>query len=271
MNGTRGILRNYLRRIVFARSDSVVTTYRVRLPSVLAEAQFQATIEMVWPPGAIIDQHQQAVAERRLMDVARSTASSYSVLDPDETRTAVNLALGDREQTGADLGLVAVSAMIDVGSDDRRMAEEHEGLRRQTALAREARMEEVERMRVLADQILATPTVARLWWLEGNPAKLEDLVAKSEKGIFEKVAEFLGVPAESSAVDPIAELVRLFLKGLDVRFREQLISQLRFVFTSYERSDLARMLDGYQHPCANPGYDASLADVDGYAPGSGLT
>lgn len=123
---------------------------------------------------------------------------------------------------------------------------------------------------MLAEQILVTPTVARLWWLEGNPGKLEDLVAKSEKGIFEKVAEFFGVPAENPAADPIAELIRLFLQGLDARFREQLISQLRFVFTSYERGDLARMLDGYQHPRASPGQDASLADVDGYAPRSGL-
>jgi hypothetical protein len=106
--------------------------------------------------------------------------------------------------------------------------------------------------------------------LEGNPGKLEDLVAKSEKGIFEKVAEFFGVPAENPAADPIAELVRLFLQGLDARFREQLISQLRFVFTSYERGDLARMLDSYQHPCASPGHDASLADVDGHASGSGF-
>lgn len=146
MNGTRRVLRTYLRRILFARSDPVVTTFRFRLPSVLAEAQFQATIAMVWPPGVSVDQHQQAVAERRLLDVARSTASSYSVLDPDETRTAVNVALADREPRGADLGLVAASVTIEVGQDDRRLAEEREGLRRQTALAREARLEEVERV-----------------------------------------------------------------------------------------------------------------------------
>ena len=236
----------------------------------LAEAQFQATIAMVWPPGIVIDQRQQAIAERQLLDVARSIASKYFVLDPDETRAAVNLALEDRGLRDADLELMVASAKIEVGPDDQRMAEEREGLRRQTALAREARLEEVERLRVLADQILATPTVARLWWLEGKPGKLEDLVAKGKDGMFEQVAELFGVPAERPAADPIAELIRLFLQGLDARFREQLISQLRFVFTSYERSDLAGGLDGYQHPRACPGHDARPVDTDGHAPRPGL-
>ncbi len=53
---------------------------------------------------------------------------------------------------------------------------------------------------------------------------------------------------EGLASRPIAELVKLFLKDLDARFREQLISQLRLVFTSYERGDLADSLSGYEHP-----------------------
>jgi len=270
MNGAVGRLRNYLRRLLSSRSDPVMTTFRVRLPSALAEAQFEATITMMWPPGIVIDQRQQAIAERQLLEVARSIARNYSVLDPDETRAAVNLALEDRGLRDADLELVMASAKIEVGPDDRRIAEEREGLRRQTALVREARLEEVEQLRVLADQILATPTVARLWWLEGKPGKLEDLVAKSKEGMFEKVAELFGVPTERPAADPIAELIRLFLQGLDARFREQLISQLRFVFTSYECSDLAERLDDYQHPRACPAHDASPADIDGHAPHPGL-
>jgi len=270
MRGSAGGLWNYLQRILSPPSDPVMTTFRVRLPSALAESQFQATITMMWPPGIEIDQRQQAIAERQLLDVARSIACKYSVLDPDEARAAVDLALGDCCRRDADLALAVASTKIEVGQDDRRMAEEREGLRRQTALAREARLEEVERLRVLADQILATPTVARLWWLEGKPGKLEDLVTKGKEGMFEKVAELFGVPAERPAADPIAELIRLFLQGLDARLREQLISQLRFVFISYERSDLAGRLDGYQHPRAYPGHDASAADVDGHAPGPDL-
>jgi hypothetical protein len=270
MNGTAGGLRNYLRSILSPPSDPVMTRYRVRLPSALAEAQFQATIALMWPQGITIDERQQAIAERQLLDVARSTALQYSVLDLDEARAAVILALRDHDLRDLDTQPVVASANIEVGLDDMRMAEERQALRRQTALAREARLEEVEQLRVLADQVLATPTVARLWWLEGKPGKLEDLVAKGKDGMFEKVAELFGTPVEFQAADPIAELIRLFLQGLDTRLREQLISQLRWVFDSYERPDLAGRLDVYQHPRAGSRNDASPADFDRHAPASGL-
>jgi len=45
---------------------------------------------------------------------------------------------------------------------------------------------------------------------------------------------------------PIAELIRLFLQGLDDRFRAQLIDQLCLVFSAYERDDLAARLDAHQ-------------------------
>jgi hypothetical protein len=48
------------------------------------------------------------------------------------------------------------------------------------------------------------------------------------------------------AADPIAELIRLFLQGLDGRFRERLIDQLRLTFSAYERDDVAAGLDAYQ-------------------------
>ena len=248
MSGISGWLQNDLRRFLSPRSGPAMTTFRVRLPSVLAEAQFKATIMMMWQPGVASDEHQQAIVERRLISLARSVAREYSVLDPDETRVAVNLVLGNHCLGEASQELVAASAQIEVGPDDLRIAEERESLRRHTALAREERLAEVERLRFLADQILATPTVARLWWLEGKPGRLEDLVAKGKDEMFEKISELFGMPADRPTADPIAELVKLFLKDLDARFREQLISQLRFVFTSYERGDLADSLSGYEHP-----------------------
>lgn len=271
MNGSRGGLRDYLVRFLSRRYDPVVTTFRARLASTLPEAQFQVTIRMTWPPGIAVDQRRQAVAERQLLEVVRSIASDYSVLDPDEARAAIDVALWDRRLRDADTELVVASARIEVGPDDRRFAEQQEGLRRETALARESRAEEVERLRVLADQILATPTLARLWWLEGKPGKLEDLVAKGKDGMFEKVAEIFGASTEHPPADPIADLIGLFLQGLDTRLREQLISQLHWVFNSYERPDLAGRLDGYQHPRAHLGDGISHAQVDGHAPDPGLS
>jgi hypothetical protein len=270
MNGAAGGLWNYLRRILSSRSDPVVTTFRVRLSSELAEAQFQATITMMWLPGSVPDQRQRAIAERRVLDTVRPVALRHSVLDPDETRAAVDLELWDRGRADADNQSVVTRVDILVDPDDRRLAEEREALWRQTALAREARLAEVERSRALADEILATPTLARLWWLQGKPDKLQELVAKGEEGMFEKVAELFGKPAEIQPTDPIAELIRLFLQGLDARLREQLISQLRFVFADHERPDLVARLDDYQHPRAGPGHGVSPAGADGYAPARGL-
>lgn len=125
-----------------------------------------------------------------------------------------------------------------VSPDDWSLAEKQEALRRETALARA----EAENLRVL----LAEPTMARLWWLENSPGKLEKLVGQEMDGIFEKVVALFGESAGRPAADPIAELIRLFLQGLDGRFRERLIDQLRVVFSAYERDDLAARLDAYQ-------------------------
>jgi hypothetical protein len=266
MNGAARGLWSYLRRILSSRSDPVVTTFRARLPSQLEEARFQVTITMMWLSGIVPDQRQQAIAERRVLDAARPVALRYSVLDPDETRAAVDLELWDRGLADTDSQPVVTSVDVHVDSDDRRLAEEREALRRQTALARKACLADVERSRMLADEVLATPMLAQLWWLEGKPGKLQDLVAMGEKGMFEKVAELFGKSAEIQPADPIAELIRLFLQGLDARLREQLISQLRFVFADHERPDLVARLDDYQHPRAGPGEGVSPAATDGYDP-----
>jgi hypothetical protein len=262
--------RNFVLRFLFRRSDFVVTTFRVRLPSALAEAQFKATIRITWSPGAVVDERRLAIAEGQFLGAARSAASGYSVLDPDEARAAIDLALWDRRLRDGDTELAGAGAEIEVDADDRRMAEHYGDLRRQTALARAARLEEVDRLRLLADEVLSTPTLARLWWLEGKPGKLEDLVIKGKDEMFEKVAELFGAPDERTTTDPIADLIRLFLQDLDPRFREQLISQLQLVFTSYERGDLAGRLDSYQHARTYPGVDVSIGDVDRHASSPGL-
>jgi Cyclic nucleotide-binding domain len=108
-------------------------------------------------------------------------------------------------------------------------------IRREAALA----LAKTENLRVL----LADPTTARLWWLENSPGKLDNLVTQKMDDIFEKVADLFGEPACRPAADPIAELIRVFLRDLDGRCRERLIDQLRHVFTAYERGDLADALD----------------------------
>jgi hypothetical protein len=230
-------LRYRLRRILSQRLDPVPAKFRARLPSEIPEAQVQAVIEAIWPPGTNADQSMRSLAYR-LLDVAQPVANKCSVLDPDKAWAAIEQALlndsGLRES-----GLITLKVTdVRVGPDDRSLAEKQEALHRETAFTQA----KAENMRVL----LADPTTARLWWLENNPGKLEKLAEQKMDDIFEKVATLFGESAGRLAPDPIAELIRLFLQGLDGRCRERLINQLHLVFSAYERHDLAAGLGAYQ-------------------------
>jgi hypothetical protein len=262
-------LRRFLQRVLTRRADTTVTAFRVRLRSKVPEAHFQVLIQMEWPPGRQVDQVQCSLAEQHLLRTAQAVAENYSVLDPDEARGAIDLQLfWNLRSEGAGIHPAAARVIrIEVGPDDRHLAEAQEALRRQTALAQVERSEEAKRLRILGDDILTNPTLTRLWWLEGKPDKLKELVKPDTMKVFEDVAELFNAPAERVAADPISELIRIFLGDLDAQCREQLISQLQFVFRSYERHDLVGNLDTYQHPPApSSGEHGSTGDFDGRAP-----
>jgi hypothetical protein len=236
MNGTTGPLRSYVRQTLFHRFDPVVRTFETRLPSEIPEARFQLTIRAEWPPGTPTGQSLGSLAEP-LLKVIRPVAERYSVMDCDEAHAAIEQAI-----LGAaglwESGPSTLTVDVRVGEDDRSLAEQQEALHRETALIRDRRLQESERLRVL----LADPTTARLWWLENKPERLVQLQDQKMEGVFEKIAALFGESAGRSAADPIAELIRLFLQGLDSRFRERLVDQLGVVFHAYERNDLAASL-----------------------------
>ena len=109
---------------------------------------------------------------------------------------------------------------------------------------------------MLAVEVLSDPALAGLWWLDGQPEKLPELVKLSKNKVFEEAATLFSASPDHASVDPIPELVRLFLHGLGPSLRQQLIEQLHLVFISYERTDLARKLDPYlQMLNSNSGQD----------------
>ena len=237
MNGNSGPLRSYLRRVFPVRLDPAPAKFEARLSSEIPEARFQVVIETTWPPGTDADQSMRSLADR-LLDVAQTAAKECSVLDRDKAWAAMERTLlmeaGIRES-----GMIAIRVTdVWVGTDDLSLAEKQEALHRETAFARA----KAENLRVQ----LAEPTTARLWWLENSPGKLEKLVEQKMDGVFEKVTAVFGESPGRPADDPIAELIRLFLQGLDGRFRERLIDQLHVVFSSHERDDLAARLDASQ-------------------------
>jgi hypothetical protein len=234
-----------------------VTTFRVRLSSEVRDAHFQVTIQTIWPPTTHVDRALRSIVERHLLQVARSAAKNYSVLDPDEARMAIDLKLScDLRPEDVDICPAGANIIsLEVGPDDRHMAESQQAFHRMTALAQAERLEEVNRLRILGDTVLANPALARLWWLEGKPGKLKELVELDNKKVFQDVAELFSPQAERLAVDPIAELIRIFLQDLDSQCRELLIGQVRIVFHSYERDDLVDRLDSCRDPSATPSSD----------------
>lgn len=237
MNSTGVPLRSSLRRVFSQRPDPVLATFEARLPSEIPEAQFVAVIETTWPPGTKAGQNMRLLADR-LLEVAQAAAKGCSVLDRDKAWAVIERALLNAAGVW-ESALIALEVIdVRVGSDDQGLAEMREALRRQTALDRV----KAENLRVM----LAEPTTARLWWLENSPGKLEKLFGSEMDSVFEKAAALFGEPAGAAPADPIAELIRLFLQDLDSRSREQLIGQLRFVFSAYEREDLSNRLDACQ-------------------------
>jgi hypothetical protein len=243
--------------------DMTVTAFRARIASELPEAQFQVTIQTGWPQGGKVGQVPRSLAEQHLLRVAQMAASEYSVLDLDEARAEIDLQLfRNLSPEGSELPPVAAwVSRIDAGPDDQHLAEGHEALRRQTALAQFEQAEEVKRLRMLGDQVLADPTLASLWWLDGKPDRLEELIRADKKKVFENVADLFSAVGEGLAVNPIAQLIRVFLEDLDGSCRQQLIKQLTVVFRAYEHHDLADQLDSYWHPGdpPSPGLPSALS------------
>jgi hypothetical protein len=254
-------LRSFLRRVLSRGLGPAAATFEARLRSEIPEAQFQIVIETTWPPGVDSGRSMRSLADQ-LLHVARGVTEDRSVLDRHETWAAIERSLlSDAGVQGSGLLTLKVTNVM-VHPGDQNLAEQREALRRDTALTQE----KADKLQTL----LSNPTTARLWWLEDRPDKLEMLVNQKMEGVFEKIALLFGESASRPAVDPIAELIRLFLQDLDGRSREHLIDLLRRVFTSYERPELADRLDAYQQLRTYAGQDASRSDLDRNASGPAL-
>lgn len=218
------------------------TSFGARLPSSLPEAYFQATVHVTWPPrreglspGLI------AKAEQQLRGTLSLTVRQHSVLHVAEAETAVNLALNNSLRlTDAGIQVLAAEAALTAEPAGAELAEQYEALQRDTALATATQHAQVDRLRVLGDHILIDPTLARLWWLDGKPEKLPEMVKMNK--VFEDAATLLTARGESSRTNPIAELIQTFLHDLTPGHRELLLKQLQQIFLAYERADLADLI-----------------------------
>ncbi|MBA2897798.1 hypothetical protein [Nonomuraea soli] len=243
--------RGFLQRLLGVRaSHSNEYIYRARLPSKLEGACFDATIEV---HGQLDHQQpaQEAQVYRKLESHARSVSGKLSVLDLDRAAAEITIEL-NRESVVAmpDLHVlldrVRVRARVSASASAVATARSLQEAVQKTTLARMEYREQARRLGFLRDHFLASPAMARMWWVGEDPSRLADLAAKSTSGKadpFETAVRLLGEAADAGSVrNEVAAITETFIRGLTPEARKYLISQLAQVFTNYERPELAERL-----------------------------
>ncbi|MGW0811346.1 hypothetical protein [Nonomuraea sp. NPDC002799] len=241
--------RGFLPRLLGARaSHSNEYIYRTRLPSELDGACFDATIEV---HGQL--DHQQPAKEaqvyRKLESHARVVSGKLSVLDLDRAAAEITIEL-NRESVVAmpdlHVRLDRVRARVSAGASAVETARSLQEAVQKTTLARMEYREQARRLGLLRDHFLASPAMARMWWVGEDPSRLADLAAMSTSGKadpFETAVSLLGEAADAgSARNEVAAIIETFVRGLTPEAGKYLISQLAQVFTNYERPELAERL-----------------------------
>jgi hypothetical protein len=219
--------------------------FRFRCQSRTSELPFLAEVEAGWRPtsaqwpDAVVRSH----LHQHLRMVVGGVCRSYSVLDAEEAQSQVNLVL-DQARWVQEIAveLVAMRASLAVDPEVLATAREQEQVVRDSIVFAARHQDEVNRMLLLRDTVLLDGGMARLWWLDGDRARLQELVKLGD--LFEDAARLIaGTPLEGEAPathsDVAADLIGKFLVGLEPHYRLHLLSQLSDVFRSYERPALA--------------------------------
>ncbi|MQY09486.1 hypothetical protein [Actinomadura macrotermitis] len=233
----------------------ISTWFTSRLPSSVPEASFQVKVGITWPPLSVaLPPALKAAAEQQLRDCMADELKRFSVLEAGEAATAVNTVLNRhlRLPYGSEtIRLVSAEAEVEPEPGGVELAERLEGLRRDKSAANVAGLAEFERLRVLAEQVLPSPALIRLWWMKGDPARLPEMVQMGD--LFERASALVqGRPTPASRQDPLAELFQDLVHGLRPTERELLPAQLHRIFLSFERADLAAALETLNRPAAHP-------------------
>lgn len=219
--------------------------FQFRCHSRTTELPFLAEVGASWHPTSA--DWPDAVVRSRLHQhlrmVVGGVCRSYSVLDAEEAQSHVNLVLDQaRWVQEVAVELVGSRAALSVDPEVMTTAKQQEQVVRDSIVFAARHQDEVNRMHLLRDTVLLDGGMARLWWLNGDRARLQELVKLGD--LFESAARLIaGTPAEeepgSARSDVTAGLIDKFLVGLEPRYRLHLLGQLSDVFRSYERPSLA--------------------------------
>lgn len=222
-----------------------------RLRSSLEGAYFQAAFDVAWTAnadGGYPRAVQEAHIFQYLSHVAEQVTVRCSVLEVELTRSQVAIELNSvRGLPNTDVSLTDVQVHLSPDPAGAEFAARHEQFRREIALTRAHHESQAAQLQLMRQHILADSSVARLWWLDGKPERLAQMVGQGD--LFERVVDLLsGSRREAAGDERIAGLIGRFLEELGPEHRELLLRQLGRVFESYERHDLAAGLNGSRSP-----------------------
>jgi hypothetical protein len=225
-------------------TEAVPVEYRARLHSDLEGAYFDATIfayGALGPRGPLASAH----VHQRLAETASQVTKRYSALRAAEASSAVTIALYKIRQMN-DLGVTFDNFYADLRAEPAaaELAARREQLIQDTALVREQQREQARRFAFLRDHFLASPQMARLWWLNNDPDKLLELGERTQS-LENAVALLDDREVDTGQRDHIAQIIETFVAELAPEHRQHLIAQIGRVFQGYERTDLADQL--YSH------------------------
>jgi hypothetical protein len=225
--------------------------YHARLPSDLEGAYFEAAFfayGALGPRGPLASAH----VHQRLTEVAGDVSCRFSALRAAEASSAVTIALYRVRQMN-DLGVTFDNFYADLRAEPAAadLATRREQLIQDTTLVREQQREQARRFAFLRDQFLASPQMARLWWLNNDPEKLLQLGEKTQN--LENVVALLDDrEPDPGPADHVAQIIETFVSDLPPEHRQHLITQIGLILRGYERPDLADRLDDQYQPAAYP-------------------
>ncbi|WFE20810.1 hypothetical protein O7621_23510 [Solwaraspora sp. WMMD937] len=207
-----------------AEDSAPPITFPAELRSCHPYIAFDATFQFWWKGD---DRAAFWTARRKITEWADQVTARYCVTQAGNAENEINARISSGVRVQLTVGRRALAAAQDVLE-----------INRQAALECQRQRAELDRIRFLREKVYSRPDVARSYWLFHHPDQLKAMLEIDFEGIAEKFGN-----TEDSQFLVIAKLIGEFLGRLEDADRRYLVGQLGQLFSSYDRSDLAELLE----------------------------
>lgn len=224
-------------------------------------APFQAT-STVWL--ANVDEssrstwHLHVLAGREVWRQAHELTRKHLVMDCDMAEAELNLYFAYPTPVG-DEGVTATAAFQLAAPEAAvRITAAYQDAEGQGAIAQLKYQQQLRQARAVRDTVLADPSLARAWWLDGKPDRLQNL-ALVDQALHASTVE--GGPSSPTRRSPVADIAERFLAGLKDEERSYFLRVFGTSLESFDRLELADELRRATSPSARPHGSATGTDT----------